>query len=404
MVAGVVTEGIFELMKQSQDPNVVNSVRDSIEGTKSIAARARHSIFTYPVIYSSGLTDYKIAFKITKFLELQYGLFTMLTAGASPVSNDGDINAKLSALGGENLEYVETNVENKVKSEEFYKGMLSEQPYYHNEYEFIKSEEAVNPNDPLNPDTNNAITPGGDNNIAVITKASELKLQKANPTVITLSYNTKHGKISLPVGIKAYTHFITQTDLSALFDAAIEDKRILNRFIKLSSGEISFFKDFLFNMDKAKRDTALYARFGQHPWYQQFLQRKSMNGAKRVAMIIGSLFNPALKSLIQGSSNFLPTATIMCTRDELERSSKMKYSFLLKEWTKTNSTLKEILNRLMLLCIGVYDAELESCTFYFNGFKEPMLVPLSDMAGSDDKDSTKDLIGLMTMMMKRGIM
>ena len=130
-------------------------------------------------------------------------------------------------------------------------------------------------------------------------KASELKadamikkLSDAAPTMIELKLKLKgyESDFKIPIALKANPHFLRSDELAALFDSAIEDKRLLTRIVKLTSGEISFFKDFLFNIDRIKRDQKLYESFGQHPWYQQFMARKEKNRAKRLGLILSSLF------------------------------------------------------------------------------------------------------------------
>jgi hypothetical protein len=397
MVQAIALSALLELAKEAGKPENAEAAISAVNDTTSIAARARKSMLTYPVIFSPGLGDYNLAFQITKYLELQYAMFTMLTAGASPKTDKNNVYDQLSALGGgeslePNCKFVLNNWD-KQKSEEYFNIFLSNNPNYFDSYQHIKSEETA-PSDPK--DTQS------DKNQQAKISIVDLKLQKAIPTVVELQFFLKDGaKVNVPIAIKAHPHFIALNELCSLVEAAIEDKRILNRFIKLTSGEISFFKDFLFGLDKAKRDEELYLRFGKHPWYQQFLKNKSMNLLKRIGLFLGAL-KPLVGSLISGTSNFLPMASIICTVDEITTSSKMKYAFLLKNYNQNNSLIKEILNRLALLTIGVYDPVTEICTFFFNGFKEPVTVSINEMSSSSGKDPTSSLIDLMGNMLRRG--
>ena len=155
------------------------------------------------------------------------------------------------------------------QAREFYEGFINLNPDYAKEHKFIRSEEAA-PKDVEKIDEDDK-----DKELAIISVKTELKLQNAHPTIIRAKFLVGEKDVEVPLAIKAFPHYIGKTEFEQLMDAAIEDRRILTRYIKLTTGEISFFKDFLFNMDRAKRDANLYKQFGRHPWYQQFLKQKS---------------------------------------------------------------------------------------------------------------------------------
>jgi hypothetical protein len=422
---------VFNNVSDAVDDQMKDSI-NSLKNTTSISARAKQSFFTYPVLFSPGIGEYTVAFKITKYLELQYALFTMLTAGLAPkIGKDEQVGEYLKNFSSEDMNIL-TQIDTKVKNEqvlsiedqqflvEFYNNNKS----YFNEY--IRSEEAKGPKFPSNPEDIKRIKELEEQNKKLQESNTDLKdtkedndrnmnshknkaelnskesdaLQKAGPTIIDLSFRQEGIRDPIPVkiAIKAYPHFIKLSELCSLFESAIEDKRIITRFIKMTSGEISFFKDWLFNMDRAKRDEALYKKFGMHPWYQQFVQKKNMNALKRLGIIIGSVFKP-IKTAIQGTSNALPTATIMCTTDEISISSKMKFSYMMKD----DRTLKSIMSRLMLLGIGVYDVQQEVVHFYFSGFKKPIIVQVAQMSnGSGGSKTEQQLAELMNTLLKRG--
>ncbi|HQL12163.1 MAG TPA: hypothetical protein PK507_04035 [bacterium] len=394
------------------DTDDAENMRKALNGTKSITERAKKSLFIYPVIHSPGMSDIDTAMKINKFLEIQYGVFTLLTVGLDPKIENGSIGSYLNSISTESYDEndksakenyeVKFNKEtNGMESEIWFNEFKTENKDFFNEY--ARSVEAAGRSENGYPraygvDVDKEITTGivGDMKIEALTK----KLRNANPTLISLQLYIKGvaNPVAVPIALKTNPHFVNSEDLASLLDAAIEDKRIINRFIKLSSGEISFFRDFLFNLDRVKRDQKLYAKFGQHPWYQQFIQKKESNLFKRFAIIFSTLTNK-FKGLVSGMSSSLPTASIVITTDELERAAKMKYGFLVKN----EKILWQILNRLSLLCICIYNPEVEMCAYYFNGFKKPMLVPISEMK-SDNSDANAEMAKLMNTMLKRGIM
>lgn len=439
--------GAVSLASKATDNVDIASLARDLNNTKSITERARKSIFVYPVLFSSGMSDLETDFDVSKFLELQYGIFTMLTVGLNPAVSNGTIGEYLNSISAESIEGVEYSLKsydpNQVKS--WYNMFSEENKDFFEEYNYVNGLEAkgsFTDIDKLRDDVNDVIDDQktlydnqkelqrAQNATAKRVKdlegdkkefnsmdafdtetdvfASELKadamikkLSDAAPTMIELKLKLKgyESDFKIPIALKANPHFLRTDELAALFDSAIEDKRLLTRIVKLTSGEISFFKDFLFNIDRIKRDQKLYESFGQHPWYQQFMARKEKNRAKRLGLILSSLFGKG-KEIVSATSNYLPTASIILTVDELEKSSKMKFGFLLKN----EKILWSILNHLGLLCIGIYDPRRETFAFYFNGFKKPLMMSKKQMKGSSGKSDSEKMTELMLLMTKRGIM
>ena len=427
--------GAVSLASKATDDVDITSLARELKNTKSITERARKSIFVYPGLFSSGMSDLETDFDVSKFLELQYGIFTMLTVGLNPAVSNGTIGEYLNSISAESIEGVEYSLKsydpNQVKS--WYDMFSEENKDFFEEYNYVNGLEAGNNNGfvDLNKLADNVKELQRSQNATAdrVKKlegdkkefnsmdafdeendvfASELKadamikkLSDAAPTMIELKLKLKgyESDFKIPIALKANPHFLRSDELSALFDSAIEDKRLLTRIVKLTSGEISFFKDFLFNIDRIKRDQKLYESFGQHPWYQQFMARKEKNRAKRLGLILSSLFGKG-KEVVSATSNYLPTASIVLTVDELERSSKMKFGFLLKN----EKILWSILNHLGLLCIGIYDPRRETFAFYFNGFKKPLMMSKKQMKGSSGKSDSEKMTELMLLMTKRGIM
>ena len=427
--------GAVSLASKATDNVDITSLARDLNNTKSITERARKSIFVYPVLFSSGMSDLETDFDVSKFLELQYGIFTMLTVGLNPAVSNGTIGEYLNSISAESIEGVEYSLKsydpNQVKS--WYNMFSEENKDFFEEYKYVNGLEAGKNNGFVDIDEladnvkelqraqnatakrvkdlegdkkefNSMDAFDTENDVfANEVKADAMikKLSDAAPTMIELKLKLKgyESDFKIPIALKANPHFLRSDELAALFDSAIEDKRLLTRIVKLTSGEISFFKDFLFNIDRIKRDQKLYESFGQHPWYQQFMARKEKNRAKRLGLIISSLFSKG-KEVISATSNYLPTASIILTVDELEKSSKMKFGFLLKN----EKILWSILNHLGLLCIGIYDPRREVFSFYFNGFKKPLMMSRKQMKGSSGKNDSEKMTELMLLMTKRGIM
>lgn len=404
------------IASKAADNTDISSLANDLKNTQSISERARKSIFVYPVLFSSGMSDLDLDMEVTKFLEIQYGIFTMLTVGMNPTVEDGSIHSYLNSISAEDVDGISISMKSydprQVKT--WYDMFSEENKDFFEEYKYATGTEAArfssdNDNDDdKNSKKDNFNYPDFDdeNDIAgkVDFKKIEGKLSNAAPTMIELTLKLKgyQSDFKVPIALKANPHFLRTDELGALFDSAIEDKRLLTRIVKLTSGEISFFKDFLFNLDRIKRDQKLYESFGQHPWYQQFVARKEKNKAKRLSLLISALANNnSIKQVMSATSNYLPTASIVLSVDELERSTKMKFGFLMKN----EKILWSVLNRLGLLSIGIYEPRTETFSFYFNGFKKPMIMRRKDLkCGGDGKSDQDKMMDTLNLMLKRGIM
>jgi hypothetical protein len=382
----------------------INEMKAIAKSGTSIAARARQTFFTYPVVFSASMADPTLAMKIAKFLEIQYALFTTMSVGLEPKALNDDLGDYLKRFSGEDYDFnPEKDVNLTISSpnevdlyralEDFEK--YAEKHHIYSEYEFYKGEEGTTINLPSKP----APAPPTPTVGMEQMKHCELKLTKAGPTIIELGMFVKDiaEKYNITIAIKVIPHMVLSDEFATLVNAAMEDKNLRQRFIKLTSGEISFFKDFLFNMDRSKRDAELYKRFGRHPWYQQFAARKTANLGMRIAKIASVLFKP-LRAVVSGADNFPPTATLVSTVEELEAGARMKYGF----FTSDPKHITKLMSSLMLLGVGVYDPANESIDFYFNGFKRPMRMYVADM-NNGEKDATAEMAKVMQDMLRRGI-
>ncbi len=376
LLGDILKFGVKEVTSDSSTFN--QEYVDAMGDVRSIAARAKKSIFTYPVIFTNSISDINVASKIAKFVEYEYAVFTQLTIGSTSKVGGPDLGEYLKKYGGES-------------AMNLWNAFLDENPDY------LYSKESDSKSFEDDPGSKGG---GGSNSAKII----EMKLSKAVPTMIEAEFilpgQGTSDKIKVPIAIKAIPHFITTEELVMLCDSAADGISKLTRFVKWTTGEISFFKDFMLEMDIAARDSELYKKFGKHPWYQQFQDRKAKNKAKGTALgmsaflDIGNIVGRAAKSV----GGTLPMASIICTRTEMEKSSKMRYDFMKRE----SRYIKQMMQTLHILGLGIYDPDLEVVTFYFNGLDSPMIVSIKDM-GSGDSDANKVMAETLKLMAQRGI-
>jgi hypothetical protein len=424
---------------KTDKPTVVQTVNDISflfglnKRAATIAERAKQSIFIYPVVVSTSLQDVDIAANIAKYLEIQYGIFTLITAGINPVANTS-VSEHLSVFSGEDGN--EVTIKNDDDAEKLAAEIMNNSQESFREYNHTKKyegkprlgknayiskegiedvkqledntikdtndtqEEKAKPSvdDYIKSglDTTNSIFSAINNSKADTTQATKSNTQfminienyKANPTILNIKFRIgggdKNTEINIPIAIKAQLHPLDTSDMKNLLEMALEGNSHLVgkgiglsvRFIRFLSGELHLFKDIIFQMDMAQKNKELYKKLGKHPWYQRLMQRKAFNKLP--------ILNPILNKYSGGSFKDLPpVASIICTKDDLVSGTKLNYSTFIKD----NKLMTTMLDSLYLLCLGIYEPETEKIVFYFSGYKDPFIYSIKEISKSSDKKS-----------------
>lgn len=117
-------------------------------------------------------------------------------------------------------------------------------------------------------------------------KANELM-----PTMMVINFVQKGESDSAPlshvtavIGVKAKLYPVSSTDICNRISSKIADKNILNSFIRATTNEIGFFRDFLFAIDKAKLDALSYGRKSTSNKLWKVLERRSIKSKFRRSM------------------------------------------------------------------------------------------------------------------------
>ena len=115
-------------------------------------------------------------------------------------------------------------------------------------------------------------------------KANELQ-----PTMMVVNFIQKgeNGAPSMTttavIGVKAKVYPVSSIDICNRITSKLEDKNVLNSFIRATTNEIGFFRDFLFAIDKAKIDAMSYGRSASSNKLWKVLERRSTKSKFRRA-------------------------------------------------------------------------------------------------------------------------
>lgn len=209
-------------------------------------------------------------------------------------------------------------------------------------------------------------------------------VQKANelmPTTMMVNFtyykNGSEIRQTGVIGVKAKLYPIDSMDIISRVSSKYSDKNTLFKFIKASTREISFFKDFLFAVDKAKLDAINVASNSNNAKIFKLLERR----AAKYRML----------ALIR-KNDASPITTLVLSQDEVEYLKR--YNSIDME---RPNICKKIMNAYNLMCISIADESLEIAKFLFDDDDNIFEALSFDGLEKEAKDSSyKKVVNLMS--------
>jgi hypothetical protein len=136
---------------------------------------------------------------------------------------------------------------------------------------------------------------------------SDLDIKKSNelmPTVLEIDIQYMSGDTfkttTLLLGIKCVAHDIATSEMTYFVAKSVKEERLIFRLIQWSTGEIKFWKDLVFTLDRIKSEVSATGKSSR--WWSYLRSRGKMN--KFRAML--------------GVSKFIPNATMVLSMQEVE--------------------------------------------------------------------------------------
>jgi len=126
------------------------------------------------------------------------------------------------------------------------------------EQEFFSVEEAATSGKPTNNKSNNKSVNNEKYGVSNIANTDIKKVNDMLPTIINVEVNyvgkdeKTNVKRKLSFGVKCTAHIILSKDIEYYLPNLVKNNSWLLRLVKFTTGETSFFKDFLFNIDEIK--------------------------------------------------------------------------------------------------------------------------------------------------------
>jgi len=358
---------------------------------RSINSATKDLVLTFPVMFSRNM-ELATAELIAKALEAKYANLVKMLLTAMAITNATDaidyvknIHSNMQFNDGIDVDDYLT-INNKLAKESGAMTMFT--PGTKAVYENYKH--SLKHSLPL---TNTIITEadakrngnGGDNKPGSITLTQD-KLDKANlqmPLMMKVNFISKAtGRpitTSAYLGIKCKLFDVAGLDIVQRIVSKNSSAISLFNFIRATSQEIGFWRDFVFALSKAKVDAISNARNGSSSKMWKALEQRATKSK--------------LNQFFRQKNDATAITSLLVTTDEVEELKKNNDIDLSR-----SNVARKIMSDYNLLCIGIVDETTESVALIFDtGDDEYELVRFKSLKKEKDMDA-KQIVNLLTKM------
>lgn len=358
---------------------------------KSINSATKDLVLTFPVMFSRNM-ELATAELIAKALETKYANLVKMLLTAMAITNATDaidyvknIHSNMQFNDGIDVDDYLT-INSKLAKESGAMTMFT--PGTKAVYENYKH--SLKHSLPL---TNTIITEadakrngnGGDNKPGSITLTQD-KLDKANlqmPLMMKVNFISKAtGRpitTSAYLGIKCKLFDVAGLDIVQRIVSKNSSAISLFNFIRATSQEIGFWRDFVFALSKAKVDAISNARNGSSSKMWKALEQRATKSK--------------LNQFFRQKNDATAITSLLVTTDEVEELKKNNDIDLSR-----SNVARKIMSDYNLLCIGIVDETTESVALIFDtGDDEYELVRFKSLKKEKDMDA-KQIVNLLTKM------
>lgn len=211
-------------------------------------------------------------------------------------------------------------------------------------------------------------------------KANELM-----PTMMVVNFikaddNNKQHTLTAVIGIKAKVYPVSATDICNRISSKASDQNVLTNFVRATTNEIGFFRDFLFAIDKAKMDAKSYGNQASSNKLWKVLERRSVKSKFRRSL---KMYNDATAiTLLTISNNDV---------DYMKKNHNLDITNV--------STARKILDAYNFMGICIIDEAIETASFlYDTGDDNFERLTFSNLEREASDSSYKKIVNLITKM------
>lgn len=356
------------------------SNKGNINSASSIAKAASNLVLTFPVLVDESVS-LNTAQILTRAIEGKALVMLQLLFSAISVQSLKDDETAFDVIGKIHKNLNSDDIEDYIQrmetmaTNESYEALdhlmktIREENIAIDTYTFNESYPA-----PIDEDANTKSmndvknrTTGGF--IADIKDTDIKKVNNMMPSVLVVKLHNKNSNITtnVAVGVKAKIQYVPQDEVIYRISSKNKDKNMLFNFIRSTTREISFLKDFLFALDKAKLDAIKIQKSSNSVW--KILERRAVRNRVR-------MFN--------NDGGYGGIVSLVISADTLATLNK-EYDF-----KASISEVENLISQYNLLSFFVADDVNERATYLFDdASRQFTTVSYTALEKTDSKDYKK---------------
>lgn len=356
------------------------SNKGNINSASSIAKAASNLVLTFPVLVDESVS-LNTAQILTRAIEGKALVMLQLLFSAISVQSLKDDETAFDVIGKIHKNLNSDDIEDYIQrmetmaTNESYEALdhlmktIREENIAIDTYTFNESYPA-----PIDEDANTKSmndvkkrTTGG--YVADIKDTDIKKVNNMMPSVLVVKLHNKNSDVTtnVAVGVKAKIQYIPQDEVIYRISSKNKDKNMLFNFIRSTTREISFLKDFLFALDKAKLDAIKIQKSSNSVW--KILERRAVRNRVR-------MFN--------NDGGYGGIVSLVISADTLATLNK-EYDF-----KASISEVENLISQYNLLSFFVADDVHERATYLFDdASRQFTTVSYTALEKTDSKDYKK---------------
>lgn len=178
-----------------------------------------------------------------------------------------------------------------------------------------------------------------------VKKSNELVATTLSVTMMVKDGNSFGGNRNFIIGVKGLLHPVQSNDMVSNLLNGIKSSSKFFNFLRWTTGEISFLKDLLLNIDGIKEDV-IKKHSGTSHWWTTLKRRKTLAKLKN----------------LRSKNGILPNASIVCSMEEVAELNEAYGIDLMNP-----KYVRKLMDQYFLLGFAIVDASQELCYFMFDG-------------------------------------
>ena len=353
------------------------SNKGNINSASSIAKAASNLVLTFPVLVDESVS-LNTAQILTRAIEGKALVMLQLLFSAISVQSLKDDETAFDVIGKIHKNLNSDDIEDYIQrmetmaTNESYEALdhlmktIREENIAIDTYTFNESYPAPIDED-ANAKTMKDVKHGG--YVADIKDTDIKKVNSMMPSVLVVKLHNKNSNVTtnVAVGVKAKIQYVPQDEVIYRISSKNKDKNMLFNLIRSTTREISFLKDFVFALDKAKLDAIKIQKSSNTVW--KILERRAVRNRVRT-------FN--------NDGGYGGIVSLVISADTLATLNK-EYDF-----KATISEVENIISQYNLLAFFVADDVNERATYLFDdASRQFTTVSYTALEKTDSKDYKK---------------